>query len=101
MIVSIYSIKLKDEGSQCKDDRIEPKRKVKEANAWIKKYLTEASVDKDLGEFIRGIKARRLISNPNQAPRSEVEETEIIEPEINSVENKRIKLFVIKKGHLT
>lgn len=47
-------------------------RKIEEAKAWIKKYLIEASEEKELFFIlINGIKDKRLISNPIQAPSQE------------------------------
>jgi hypothetical protein len=56
-------------------------KRVAEAKAWIKKYFKEASVVIKLEELvIKGIKDRRLISRPTQAPNQEFAEILIIVP---------------------
>lgn len=69
---------------------IENKSK-EEANAWVKKYFSEASVDIKLFVFIiRGINDNKLISSPIHTPNQEFEEIEINVP--NIIENKKINL---------
>jgi len=59
-------------------------RRIIEARAWIRKYFSADSVIRWLLVFeVRGIKDRRLISNPIQAPYQEVDDTEINDPTIN------------------
>lgn len=77
-----------------------------DANACVKKYFNEASVDKELLlSIIRGINDNKLISKPIQAPSHAFEEIEIIEPLINvninnildeflKIKKKRIKTFI-------
>lgn len=60
-----------------------------EANACVKKYFKEASVDiKLFVSIIKGIKDNKLISNPIQALNHEFEEIVIIVPLIKVVKNK-------------
>lgn len=64
-------------------ERIIANNKIADANAWVKKYFKEASVDiRLLLSFIRGINDNRLISNPIQALNHELEEIVIIVPNI-------------------
>lgn len=61
-----------------------------EANAWIRKYLRDASVVKILFLFdIIGINDNKLTSRPIQAPNQELEETVINTPS-KSIKRKRI-----------
>lgn len=63
--------------------------KTAEANACVRKYFNEASVDiKLLLSLIRGIKDNKLISKPIQAPSQELDETVIIVPSIRINKNK-------------
>lgn len=73
-----------------------------EANAWVKKYFNEASVDiRLLVLIIKGIKDKRLISRPIHTPSHEFDEIEINVPKI--IENKKInldKFLTIKKKRI-
>lgn len=73
-----------------------------EANAWVKKYFNEASVDKELFVLIiRGINDNKLISNPIQAPTQELDEIEIKEPIISVNKNNIFDKFLkIKKKRI-
>lgn len=54
------------------------KRKFNDAIDCVRKYFNEASVENKLLELeIRGIKLKRLISNPIQHPNQELDEMEI------------------------
>lgn len=67
-----------------KENKIIENNKVLEAKAWVKKYFNEASELNKLFVFIdRGIKERRLISNPIQILNHEEELILIIVPIIN------------------
>ena len=69
--------------------KIDLNKKIAEANAWVRKYFKEASVESKLFvSIIKGIKDNKLISNPIQAPSQELEETEIKVPLISVVKNK-------------
>lgn len=69
--------------------KIDLKRKIAEARAWVKKYFKDASVESKLFvSIIKGIKDNKLISNPIQAPNQELEEIEIKVPLIKVVKNK-------------
>lgn len=59
-------------------------KRVLDAKACVKKYFNDASEENKLLDFIeRGIKERRLISNPIQILNHEEELTLIIVPKIN------------------
>lgn len=68
-------------------NKITANNKIEDANAWVKKYFNEDSVDINLLSLIRGIKDNKLISNPIQAPSQEFEEIEIIDPVIKIPKN--------------
>lgn len=69
--------------------KIELNKKMAEANAWVRKYFKEASVESKLFvSIIKGIKDNKLISSPIQAPNQELEEIEIKVPLISVVKNK-------------
>lgn len=69
--------------------KMELNRKIAEANACVRKYFKEASVESKLFvSIIKGINDNKLISNPIQAPSQELEEIEIKVPLINVVKNK-------------
>lgn len=70
-----------------------------EANAWIKKYLREASAEKEFSVFIiKGINERRLISSPIQILNQFIELILIIVPENNENKNNNLyEFFKIKK----
>lgn len=76
--------------------------KREEANAWVRKYFNDASVDiKLFKSIIKGIKDNKLISNPNQIPNQEFDEIEIKVPKNNV--NKKINFdgfLNIKKKRL-
>lgn len=83
--------------------KITANNKTVEANAWVKKYFNEASVDLKLLWFslIRGIKDNKLISNPIQAPNQELDVTVIKEPIIIIIKNKIFEeLLKIKKKRI-
>lgn len=62
-----------------------------EAKAWVKKYFREASLDsKLLGFVIKGIKDKRLISKPIQAPNQEFADTAIRVPLIKVIKNNNL-----------
>lgn len=68
--------------------KIIEKIKVAEAMAWVIKYFKEASAENlFLNDFIKGIRDKRLISNPIQAVNQEVAEIEMIVPKIKLKEN--------------
>lgn len=63
--------------------------RIREASAWVKKYLIDASVEYEfLVELIRGIIDNKLISNPNHIVIHEQDEIEIRVPRINEFINK-------------
>lgn len=67
------------------------KSRVAEASAWVKKYFSEASVERRLFVFvIKGIKDNKLISNPIHAPNHELAETEINVPLTKVMKNKNL-----------
>lgn len=79
--------------------------KIDEANACVKKYFKDASVDIKLSSLIKGIKDNKLISNPIHAPNHELEEIVIKVPEIKikiniifeelfKIKKKRIRTFI-------
>lgn len=73
------------------EKKIIENNRILDAIAWIKKYFNEASEEKELFNFIeRGIKDKRLISNPIQILNHEEEEILIIVPNIK--EKKKISL---------
>ena len=75
--------------------------KITEANAWVKKYFKEASVDIKLLSLIRGIKDNKLISKPIHAPSQEFDETVIRVPIIKIIKNIILEeLFKIKKKRI-
>lgn len=78
---------------------------MEEANAWVKKYFNEDSLDIKLLSFIRGINDNKLISSPIQAPNQELAEIviivliikikkNIIFDELLKIKKKRIKTFM-------
>lgn len=76
-------------------------RNTEEANAWVKKYFNEASVDINLLSLIRGIKDNKLISKPIQAPNQELAEIEIRVPTIKILKNTIFdELLKIKKKRI-
>ena len=76
--------------------------KTDEANAWVKKYFKDASVERRLLEFIiKGINDNKLISNPIQIPSQEVDEIKIKEPIIKVIKNNNLDGFLnIKKKRI-
>jgi hypothetical protein len=65
--------------------------RVAEASAWVKKYFSEASVEKRFFVFvIKGIKDNKLISSPIHAPNHEFADVEINVPLINVIKNKNL-----------
>lgn len=82
------------------------KRKIKDAKAWIKKYLIADSVEiKLFVSIIRGIKDNKLISNPIHIPIQEEEEIAIKDPVISvvikinldikfNIKKKRVRTFI-------
>lgn len=81
------------------DDKITANSKVAEAKACVKKYFNDASVVIIfLVLVIRGIKERRLISNPIQAPNQELAEIVINDPLRRDIRNKSlVGLLSIRK----
>lgn len=81
---------------------IDENNKTVEANAWVKKYFKDASVEvKLLLSLSRGIKDNKLISSPIQAPNQELDVTVIIVPIIIIVKNKIFEeLLKIKKKRI-
>ena len=64
------------------------KIKIKDAIAWVKKYLIAASVEfRDSLISIRGTILIKLISKPNHAVNHEFAETAINVPEIKVIKN--------------
>lgn len=62
---------------------IEINKKIKEANAWVKKYLIADSLEnKFLLSIMRGINDNKLISNPIHILSQDEEEITIIVPNI-------------------
>lgn len=86
-------------------NKIVENNKIEEANACVRKYLSEASFDIKLLSLIRGIKDNKLISNPIQALNQEFAEIVIIVliikikknkifDELLKIKKKRIKTFI-------
>lgn len=86
-------------------NKIVENNKMEEANAWVRKYFNEDSLDIKLLSFIRGINDNKLISNPIQAPNHELAEIviivliikikkNIIFDELLKIKKKRIKTFM-------
>lgn len=84
-----------------KNSIIENKRR-DEANAWIRKYFKEASVDiKLFCSIIRGINDNKLISSPIHTPNQELDEIVIKVPKIKVNKNISFDEFLnIKKKRL-
>lgn len=83
-------------------NKITANNSTEEANAWVKKYFNEASVEtKLLLSLIRGIKANKLISKPIQAPNQELAEIVIKVPVIKIHKNIILEeLLKIKKKRI-
>ena len=86
-------------------NKIVVNKNTEEANACVRKYFNEASVDINLLSLIRGIKDNKLISKPIQAPNQELAEIEISVPiikimkniifdELLKIKKKRIRTFI-------
>lgn len=81
------------------EDIMEEKIKVIDAIVWIRKYLIEDSDWREEEWFkINGMKAAKLISNPNHALKRLEEEMDKIDPEININMNRIDEGDDIKKG---
>lgn len=88
-------------------NRIDPNKKIIEANTWVRKYLiADSDESKFLLSIIRGINDNKLISNPIHTPNQDDEEIAIKEPLITInkkiffetkfiIKKKRIKTFII------
>lgn len=72
--------------------KINENNRIVEANAWIRKYFNELSLDVRLFfSWIKGMKANKLISKPSHIPIQELAEIEIKLPNIKI--NKNINLL--------